>query len=169
MERILNHLDRIAANMDETPEVARMLMSDETRSAITSSIMLRHDILGFQGIIDDIYILYSTLEGPDRTNILREVVSNLSQYRNPTDAYYDVAIRTETQLGNAIVQQNDQFRNYYKNEKSLYDAPELVEESIGKCRRCGMKTVAVRSRQLRSADEPETRLYKCTTCGKEWR
>lgn len=38
-----------------------------------------------------------------------------------------------------------------------------------KCKRCGEKKVLVSERQLRSADEPATVFYRCTSCDYAWR
>lgn len=38
-----------------------------------------------------------------------------------------------------------------------------------KCKRCGEKKVLVSEKQLRSADEPATVFYKCTSCNNDWR
>jgi DNA-directed RNA polymerase subunit M len=49
------------------------------------------------------------------------------------------------------------------------------EESAGlpttrvKCEECGNKTAYWWLRQLRSADESETRFFRCTKCGRTWR
>lgn len=49
------------------------------------------------------------------------------------------------------------------------------EESAGlpttrvKCEECGNDTAYWWLRQLRSADESETRFFRCTKCGKTWR
>lgn len=37
------------------------------------------------------------------------------------------------------------------------------------CEECGNKTAYWWLRQLRSADESETRFFRCTRCGKTWR
>ena len=38
-----------------------------------------------------------------------------------------------------------------------------------KCEECGNKTAYWWLRQLRSADESETRFFRCTKCGRTWR
>ncbi|MHC1572449.1 MAG: transcription factor S [Methanosarcinales archaeon] len=38
-----------------------------------------------------------------------------------------------------------------------------------KCEECGNDTAYWWLRQLRSADESETRFFRCTKCGKTWR
>ncbi|SIS16538.1 RPA12/RPB9/RPC11 RNA polymerase family protein [Natronorubrum thiooxidans] len=37
------------------------------------------------------------------------------------------------------------------------------------CPRCGYNEAEWRLHQTRSADEPETRLFRCTRCGHKWR
>ena len=37
------------------------------------------------------------------------------------------------------------------------------------CPRCGNTEAYWWIRQMRAADEPETRFYRCTRCGKTWR
>ena len=49
------------------------------------------------------------------------------------------------------------------------------DEAVGlpttkvKCEECGNKTAYWWLRQLRSADESETRFFRCTKCGRTWR
>lgn len=52
--------------------------------------------------------------------------------------------------------------------KSKREGIKLVRSSI-KCRRCGENKVMVYEMQLRSADEPVSRLCMCQHCGEKWR
>ena len=64
-------------------------------------------------------------------------------------------------------------------EKKEFKAREVTvlegETSAGlpttrvKCEECGNKTAYWWLRQLRSADESETRFFRCTKCGRTWR
>lgn len=52
----------------------------------------------------------------------------------------------------------------------------VFEEVVGgmpttrvRCKACGNNTAYWWLRQLRGADESETRFFKCTKCGKTWR
>jgi|Deesub1362A_J573_1020465.scaffolds.fasta_scaffold02842_11 DNA-directed RNA polymerase subunit M len=61
-------------------------------------------------------------------------------------------------------------------EEREREVPVVEEEMKGtlpttqtKCPECGNNTAYWWTRQLRSADEPEVRFFKCTSCGKVWR
>ena len=46
---------------------------------------------------------------------------------------------------------------------------ELVNRPDVKCKKCGSNKIFCELKQLRSADEPMTELYKCLNCGYRWR
>jgi len=61
-------------------------------------------------------------------------------------------------------------------ESEEKDIPVIEEDVKGalptvnvKCPECGNTRAYWWTRQLRSADEPEVRFFKCTSCGKVWR
>jgi len=47
-------------------------------------------------------------------------------------------------------------------------APTLPKTRV-KCPKCGNNEAFWVLRQTRAADEPETRIYRCTECGYSWR
>ncbi len=49
------------------------------------------------------------------------------------------------------------------------DDEETLPEIDEKCGECGNGTAYWWTEQTRSADEPETRFFKCTECGNTWR
>ncbi|NIQ07253.1 MAG: transcription factor S [Candidatus Korarchaeota archaeon] len=54
----------------------------------------------------------------------------------------------------------------YIDESEIKREGSLVSEI---CPKCGHEGVWVVTRQTRSADEPETRIYHCPECGTGWR
>jgi DNA-directed RNA polymerase subunit M len=48
-------------------------------------------------------------------------------------------------------------------------APATLPTAKTKCPKCGNEKAYYWIRQTRSADEPSTRFYRCTECGKVWR
>jgi len=56
--------------------------------------------------------------------------------------------------------QNEIFRARYK--------PQGIN-GIGKCKRCGSEELHAHEKQLRSADEPMSTIFKCLMCANEWR
>ncbi len=57
---------------------------------------------------------------------------------------------------------------YLKILKLKREGIKLVRSSM-KCRRCGENKVMVYEMQLRSADEPMSRMCVCQHCGEKWR
>jgi DNA-directed RNA polymerase subunit M len=49
------------------------------------------------------------------------------------------------------------------------DAPATLPTSKAECPKCRNNLAYWWIRQTRSADEPSTRFYRCTKCGKVWR
>lgn len=49
------------------------------------------------------------------------------------------------------------------------EAPSTLPETKAQCPKCGNNSAYWWIRQTRSADEPSTRFYRCTKCGKVWR
>ena len=47
-------------------------------------------------------------------------------------------------------------------------APTLPKTRV-ECQKCGHNEAFWVLRQTRAADEPETRIYRCTECGHSWR
>jgi len=48
------------------------------------------------------------------------------------------------------------------------NAPTLPKTNV-ECPKCGHSEAFWVLRQTRAADEPETRIYRCTECGHSWR
>ncbi len=48
------------------------------------------------------------------------------------------------------------------------DEATLPKTKVG-CEKCGHNEAYWVLRQMRAADEPETRIYKCVKCGHKWR
>ncbi|MFN4132746.1 MAG: transcription factor S [Candidatus Hadarchaeales archaeon] len=49
------------------------------------------------------------------------------------------------------------------------EAPATLPATNAKCPKCGNNKAYWWIKQTRAADEPSTRFYKCTRCGKVWR
>jgi DNA-directed RNA polymerase subunit M len=49
------------------------------------------------------------------------------------------------------------------------ESQETLPKTRALCSQCGNKEAYWVLRQMRAADEPETRLYRCTKCGNTWR
>ncbi|MBI4361536.1 MAG: transcription factor S [Euryarchaeota archaeon] len=47
--------------------------------------------------------------------------------------------------------------------------PDTLPTTRAKCSECGHETAQWWLRQMRGADEPETRFLRCMKCGKTWR
>jgi len=59
-----------------------------------------------------------------------------------------------------------------KKEKIMVveeEAPTTLPTSRANCPKCGNQKAYYWIRQTRSGDEPSTRFYRCTECGKVWR
>jgi DNA-directed RNA polymerase subunit M len=51
----------------------------------------------------------------------------------------------------------------------LEEGEEVLPTTITQCPQCGNPKAYWWMRQMRGGDEPETRFYRCTKCGKTWR
>ncbi len=49
------------------------------------------------------------------------------------------------------------------------DTSSVIVEDQYKCPRCKCTSIAVASKQMRRADEPETNIYTCTMCACTWK
>ena len=61
-----------------------------------------------------------------------------------------------------------------QQESEIVDTSDVDAEEIGpttdaRCPECGHDTARWELRQIRSADESETRFFTCTKCGHVWR
>ena len=61
-----------------------------------------------------------------------------------------------------------------QEETELVDMSETDEEAIGpttsaRCPECGHDRARYEMKQIRAADESETRFFTCTECGHKWR
>ena len=61
-----------------------------------------------------------------------------------------------------------------QEESEVVDMSEADEEAIGptttvRCPECGHDTARYEMKQIRAADESETRFFTCTDCGHKWR
>lgn len=61
-----------------------------------------------------------------------------------------------------------------QQETEIVDMSEADEEAIGpttseRCPECGNDTASYEMKQIRAADESETRFFTCTDCGHKWR
>lgn len=61
-----------------------------------------------------------------------------------------------------------------QEENEIVDLSEVGDEALGptteiKCPECGNMRASYEMKQIRSADESETRFFTCTECKKKWR
>lgn len=68
----------------------------------------------------------------------------------------------------AMTTQQDQ------EENEIVDLSDVGDEALGptteiRCPECGNDRAAYEMKQIRSADESETRFFTCTECGYKWR
>jgi len=57
-----------------------------------------------------------------------------------------------------------------KKEVAVFETDvEVLPKTRIECPECGNMEAYWIIRQTRAADEPETRIYKCTACGHKWR
>lgn len=58
---------------------------------------------------------------------------------------------------------------FYKKFENAYETKNLATTDMFRCSKCGKRECTYWSRQVRSADEPETQFIRCIHCGKSWR
>ncbi len=61
-----------------------------------------------------------------------------------------------------------------QEESEIVDMSDVGEEAMGpttkvRCPECGHDRASYEMKQIRSADESETRFFTCTECGHKWR
>jgi DNA-directed RNA polymerase subunit M len=61
-----------------------------------------------------------------------------------------------------------------QEESDIVDMSDVGEEAMGptteiRCPECGNDRASYEMKQIRSADESETRFFTCTECGHKWR
>jgi len=61
-----------------------------------------------------------------------------------------------------------------QEESEIVDMSDVGEEAMGptteiRCPECGHDRASYEMKQIRSADESETRFFTCTECGYKWR
>ncbi|MFW5935341.1 MAG: transcription factor S [Halolamina sp.] len=61
-----------------------------------------------------------------------------------------------------------------QEESEIVDMSDVGEEAMGptteiRCPECGNDRASYEMKQIRSADESETRFFTCTECGHKWR
>ena len=61
-----------------------------------------------------------------------------------------------------------------QEESDIVDMSDVDEEALGptteiRCPECGHDRASYEMKQIRAADESETRFFTCTECGHKWR
>ena len=84
-----------------------------------------------------------------------------------------------TSCGTAEAKDESLAERYTSTEGQTFDDVVETEEGVGEeglptatdvsCDRCGHDEAWYTIKQTASADEPPTRFFKCTHCGKRWR
>ncbi len=79
-------------------------------------------------------------------------------FETPRDAAADAAmVTTEGQQESEVVDMSD------------VDETEVGPTTTARCPECGHDKARYEMKQIRSADESETRFFTCTECGHKWR
>ena len=63
----------------------------------------------------------------------------------------------------------ESFKRKKEEEKFLYETNLVSNSKTAMCFKCKEKNVYVKTKQTRSADEPETIFYTCLTCHNKWK
>lgn len=63
----------------------------------------------------------------------------------------------------------ESFKRKREEEKFLYETQLVSNSKSAICSKCKEKNVFVKTKQTRSADEPETIFYNCLTCHNKWK
>ena len=123
-----------------------------------------------------ISIKYSEESDSMRTKMFNSKLSNVLRYVDPKSSEFNKYYIIDKQTGKLSSE------NLYKNmcskftsniwedlnkKEQLTKGIKIVEQtnSNERCQNCGKKAIIVTSKQLRSADEPETIFHRCIECG----
>lgn len=101
----------------------------------------KKDYVGFRDTCDNLIAFFGALSKP----------KNIS-----THAILDLSLYAEEKMA------------YLVNTDGLRSSISTVQ-GVDPCRTCGSYNTLAVSKQLRSADEPETRFVNCLACGDNWR
>jgi len=99
------------------------------------------------------------------------VVLNLSDFekkiKNKEITTTDIFNKTPTEL--FPDKWEESFKRKREEEKFLYETHLVSNSKSATCFKCKEKNVFVKTKQTRSADEPETIFYTCLTCHNKWK
>lgn len=130
-------------------------------------------ILAFAALLDRSAGDYA--DGVDAENLDLDVESSVDllqkafTYRG--NSIYDVV--PDLQLDNSVTAHIAKIKREVtmlaESERNLYLEARNVVAGTERCVRCKGQQVTMDLRQIKSADEPMTSIYTCTSCGHEWR
>lgn len=102
-------------------------------------------------------------------NNLKCIVSNITEFENKIKkkeiSFNDIFNKSPVEI--FPEKWNEVNKRKIEEEKFIYET-HLKPNCLEKCSKCKEQNVHVKSKQVRSADEPETHYYLCITCGNRW-
>lgn len=126
--------------------IAKLFITDEVENYNKEDFHHIYNILGI--LMDETYTLKETLDQLRSFENKNECINALRGWK----------MHPYSKLINKREMQN------------LKDTrPTKISDGIYKCYKCNNKKVVMYSLQLRSADEPMTNFFTCTTCGNKWK
>ena len=102
-------------------------------------------------------------------NNLKCIISNLKEFENKIKkkeiTFNDIFNKNPVEI--FPEKWNEVNKRKIEEEKFIYET-HLKPNCLEKCSKCKEQNVNVQSKQVRSADEPETHFYECITCSNKW-
>lgn len=95
------------------------------------------------------------------------IVSNIDKIKEKTINPKDLFTKSSIELFPKYWKESE--KRYYEAEKFIYGKKKVANTTTVTCFKCKQNIIFFYTRQLRSADEPETCFYECLECGNKWR